>query len=71
LPEACRLQAVDEEEEQNLAPTKPQQYGFAESFDGYFRGVCLSEYLFGGISAARRITEALRIDHTRNAHTRA
>jgi len=28
---------VDEEEEQNLAPTKPQQYGFADEAMRVFR----------------------------------
>jgi putative transposase len=41
-----------------IAPGKPQQNGFAESFIGRFRDECLNEHLFRGLPAARRIIEA-------------
>lgn len=53
-----------------IAPGKPQQNGFVESFNGRFRGECLNEHLFGSLSAARRIIEAWRIDYnTQRPHT--
>lgn len=53
-----------------IAPGKPQQNGFVESFNGRFRDECLNEHLFGNGSAARRIIEAWRIDfNTQRPHT--
>lgn len=53
-----------------IAPGKPQQNGFVESFNGRFRDECLNEHLFGSLSAARRIIEAWRIDYnTQRPHT--
>lgn len=53
-----------------IAPGKPQQNGFVESFNGRFRDECLNEHLFGGMAAARRIIEAWRIDYnTERPHT--
>ena len=53
-----------------IAPGKPQQNGFVESFNGRFRDECLNEHLFGNLSAARRIIEAWRIDYnTERPHT--
>ena len=53
-----------------IAPGKPQQNGFVESFNGRFRDECLNEHLFGNLSAARRIIEAWRIDfNTQRPHT--
>jgi len=40
-----------------IAPGKPQQNGFVESFNGRFRDECLNEHLFGSLPAARRIIE--------------
>jgi putative transposase len=45
-----------------IAPGKPQQNGFVESFNGRFRDECLNEHLFGSLPAARRIIEAWRSD---------
>ena len=45
-----------------IAPGKPQQNGFAESFIGRFRDECLNEHLFGSLKEARHIIEAWRID---------
>ena len=50
-----------------IAPGKPQQNGFVESFNGRFRDECLNEHLFSGLAAARQIIEAWRIDYN---HTR-
>jgi len=41
-----------------IAPGKPQQNGFVESFNGSFRDECLNETLFSSLSQARlQITE--------------
>ena len=50
-----------------IAPGKPQQNGFVESFNGRFRDECLNEHLFRNLTSARRIIEAWRIDYN---HTR-
>ena len=42
-----------------IAPGKPQQNGFVESFDGRLRDECLNEHLFPSLAAARRIIEGL------------
>jgi putative transposase len=53
-----------------IAPGKPQQNGFVESFNGRFRDECLNEHLFPSLVAARRIIEAWRIDYnTERPHT--
>ena len=50
-----------------IAPGKPQQNGFVESFNGRFRDECLNEHLFTTLAVARRIIEAWKIDYN---HTR-
>jgi len=53
-----------------IAPGKPQQNGFAESFIGRLRDECLNEHLFGSLREARHIIEAWRIDYnTDRPHT--
>ena len=53
-----------------IAPGKPQQNGFVESFNGRFRDKCLNEHLFGNLPGARRTIEAWRIDYnTQRPHT--
>ena len=53
-----------------IAPGKPMQNGFAESFNGRFRDECLNEHLFGSLKQARRIIEEWRLDYnTRRPHT--
>ena len=53
-----------------IAPGKPQQNGFVESFNGRFRDECLNEHLFSSLVAARRIIETWRIDYnTERPHT--
>jgi putative transposase len=46
-----------------IAPGKPQQNGFVESFIGRFRDECLNEHLLGSLAAARGIIETWRIDY--------
>jgi putative transposase len=50
-----------------IAPAKPQQNGFVESFNERFRDECLNEHLFRSPTSARRIIEAWKIDYN---HTR-
>ena len=45
-----------------IAPGKPQQNGFSESFNGKLRDELLNETLFGSLSDARAKLEALRRD---------
>ena len=53
-----------------IAPGKPQQNGFVESFNGRFRDECLNEHLFGNLATARRIIEAWKVDYnTARPHT--
>ena len=53
-----------------IAPGKPQQNGFVESFNGRFQDECLNEHLFSSLAAARPIIEAWRIDYnTARPHT--
>lgn len=53
-----------------IAPGKPQQNGFIESFNGRFRDECLNEHLFSNMAAARRIIEEWRDDYnTQRPHT--
>jgi putative transposase len=46
-----------------IAPGKPMQNGYMESFNGKLRDECLNEHVFGSLSEARRIIEAWRIDY--------
>jgi putative transposase len=41
-----------------IAPGKPMQNAFIESFNGRLRDECLNEHLFNGLASARRIIEA-------------
>lgn len=53
-----------------IAPGKPTQNAFVESFNGRLRDECLNEHLFDGLDDARRIIEAWRIDYnTHRPHT--
>jgi putative transposase len=49
-----------------IAPGKPMQNGFIESFNGRLRDECLNEHLFGNIREAQRIIEEWRIDYNTN-----
>jgi putative transposase len=46
-----------------IAPGKPTQNAFVESFNGRFRDECLNENLFVTLGEAGRIIEAWRIDY--------
>ena len=46
-----------------IAPGKPQQNGFMESFNGKLRDECLNEQVFSSLAEARRIIECWRIDY--------
>jgi putative transposase len=46
-----------------IAPGKPQQNGFMESFNGKLRDECLNEQVFSSLVEARRIIEAWRNDY--------
>jgi putative transposase len=53
-----------------IAPGKPMQNGFVESFNGRLRDECLNEHLFSNLNEARRIIETWRIDYnTSRPHT--
>lgn len=46
-----------------IAPGKPMQNGFVESFNGRLRDECLNEHLFRSYRHAREIIEEWRIDY--------
>jgi putative transposase len=46
-----------------IAPGKPVQNAFVESFNGRFRDECLNEHVFRGLPMARLTIEAWRIDY--------
>jgi len=48
-----------------IAPGKPQQNSFMESFNGKLRDECLNEHVFSSLAEARRLIEAWRIDYNR------
>ena len=53
-----------------IAPGKPTQNAFAESFNGRLRDECLNEHLFHGLAGTRDLIEAWRIDYnTERPHT--
>ena len=53
-----------------IAPGKPIQNAFVESFNGRLRDECLNEHAFASLAEARRIIEAWRIDYnTVRPHT--
>ena len=53
-----------------IAPGKPMQNAFVESFNGRLRDECLNENLFANLAEARRIIESWRIDYnTERPHT--
>ncbi len=46
-----------------IAPGKPQQNGFIESFNGRLRDECLNEHWFTSLASARALIEAWRRDY--------
>jgi putative transposase len=49
-----------------IAPGKPMQNAFVESFNGRLRDECLNEHLFINLKEVREIIEAWRIDYNTN-----
>jgi putative transposase len=49
-----------------IAPGKPMQNGFVESFNGRLRDECLNEHLFDTLKQAREIIEKWRNDYNTN-----
>ena len=49
-----------------IAPGKPMQNGFVESFNGRLRDECLNEHLFTNYRHARQIIEEWRSDYNLN-----
>lgn len=47
-----------------IAPGKPMQNGFVESFNGRLRDECLNETLFTSLAHARFLLAAWQHDHT-------
>jgi putative transposase len=54
-----------------IAPGKPMQNGFMESFNGKLRDECLNEHVFGSLAEARRIIDADASTTTRCVRIRA
>jgi putative transposase len=46
----------------SVAPGKPTQNAYVESFNARFRNACLNEEVFPGLAEARRVIEAWRQD---------
>jgi len=46
-----------------IAPGRPQQNGFVESFNGRLRDECLNEEVFAFLAEARAVIERWRIDY--------
>lgn len=46
-----------------IAPGKPTQNAFVESFNGRLRDECLNEHLFDNLAEAKHIIETWRIDY--------
>jgi putative transposase len=49
-----------------IAPGKPMQNGFIESFNGRLRDECLNEHLFANLKEARAVVEERRTDYNTN-----
>lgn len=49
-----------------IAPGKPMQNGFIESFNGRLRDECLNEHLFTSLTHARHLIEEWRNDYNHN-----
>ena len=53
-----------------IAPGKPMQNAFVESFNGRLRDECLNEHIFGNLAEARKIIQTWKIDYnTERPHT--
>lgn len=49
-----------------IAPDKPMQNGFVESFNGSFLDECLNEALFSSLTQARTGIKAWKAEYNRN-----
>lgn len=49
-----------------IAPGKPQQNGFVDSFNGKLRDECLNEEVFANLAEARTVIERWRLDYNLN-----
>jgi len=49
-----------------IAPGKPMQNGFVESFNGSFHDECFNETLFSSVTQARAAITAWKEDYNRN-----
>lgn len=47
----------------HIAPGKPTQNAFIESFNGRFRDECLNENHFSTLAEVREVIEAWRVDY--------
>jgi putative transposase len=54
-----------------IAPGKPMQNGFVESFNGRLRDECLNEHLFANLRHARELIADWRNDYNHHRPTRA
>jgi putative transposase len=54
-----------------IAPCKPQQNGFIESFNARLRDECLNETIFTSLPQARSVLAAWRHDYNHHRPTRA
>ena len=50
----------------HIAPGKPTQNAFIESFNGKFRDECLNEHSFASLAEARDLIEVWRLDYNAN-----
>ena len=50
----------------HIAPVKPTQNAFIESFNGKFRDECLNEHSFASLAEARDLIEVWRLDYNAN-----
>jgi putative transposase len=57
----CKWTEINGIEWHYIAPRKPQQNGFMESFDGKLRDECLNEQVFSSLAEAKCIIECWRI----------
>jgi putative transposase len=63
LEEWCHKHQV---EHRFIAPGKPTQNAYVESFNGKLRDECLNENLFANIHHARELIESFREDYNQN-----
>ena len=62
----CYARQISVPQRHYIAPGKPMQNGFVESFNGRLHDECLNECLFTNLNEARQIIEDWRIDYNTN-----